>query len=162
MSLSILLLNPMHGLKLGEYSRTCDITGIECLYVLDGYNLLKRKRRDKVSKNNNKIREIYDPYLFLEEMKKSGYSTIAAALTDDASSLYGDFMYSDKNLVLFGNEEEQFPKEIISLCDKVVMIPQNGATQRNDKQMQCLTLSVALPMFIGEYMSQKERFITNS
>ncbi len=60
----------------------------------------------------------------IETLRKTGFKTVAMALTDDSTSIDNDEIRKNEKLaVLMGNEGNGLPKGVIDACDYRVMIP---------------------------------------
>ena len=66
-----------------------------------------------------------NPIEIVHDFQHKGFSVYAAALRNDSVKL-GTVSFSEKALVLIGNEANGLSQEVISACDKVLMIPMKG------------------------------------
>ena len=67
-------------------------------------------------------------YELLKDMKKSGYRILAGALGGEPAD-YRDEIYSDKNVIVVGNEANGISEEIYGICDHTVKIPIFGKAE---------------------------------
>ncbi len=69
---------------------------------------------------------------FLSELKSEGFVTMALSLSEDAVDLSEITGSKDKRAVILGNEDHGISPEILSKCEKKVMIPmENGVDSLN-------------------------------
>ncbi len=61
-------------------------------------------------------------------LSRRGMQVLAAALRDDAAPLY-EVDFTKPTAVVFGNEAEGLPDEVVDACDSTVVIPMYGLTQ---------------------------------
>lgn len=60
---------------------------------------------------------------FMPYLKEAGFETFALALSDEAVSIKNCANHNEKSAVILGNEDHGISEEILSACDKTVMIP---------------------------------------
>ncbi len=69
---------------------------------------------------------------FMNELKSSGFMTVALSLSDDAEDISVISGFNGKKAVVLGNEDHGISAEILSQCDKNVIIPmKNGVDSLN-------------------------------
>ena len=71
------------------------------------------------------IYNVENPIELVCDFQHKGFSVYAAALRNDSVKL-GTVSFPEKAMVLIGNEANGLPQEVISACDKVLMIPMKG------------------------------------
>ncbi len=60
----------------------------------------------------------------LQELKQNNYTIIAAEITNTSISIR-DYKFSQKSIIVFGNESNGISSEILDICDAIVHIPIN-------------------------------------
>ena len=109
--------------NIGTIIRVCDAVGAELLLSPECADIFAPKtvRASMGSFFHLKIRENIT-YPELLNAKKSGYTLIAGALSDDTSDYRND-VYGEKTIIIVGNEANGVSCELLGLCDKSVKIP---------------------------------------
>ena len=69
-----------------------------------------------------------DPIEMLDLLHQNGFSTYAAVLDENSLTL-GSFKFSDKSVVLIGNEANGLKDEVIKKCQNSLMIPMKGSAE---------------------------------
>lgn len=69
-----------------------------------------------------KISNTDDLAFSLNQLKYNGYKIISAEITDNAQSVF-NFHFSEKFVLIFGNEAQGINSEILSISDYVIKIP---------------------------------------
>ena len=87
------------------------------------------------------------PRQFIDYCHANDYNIVSVELTDDAYSVYDyDFNFSEKTVIVLGNEETGVPAEILLRNDSI-FIPMNGPGY-------CLNVSQAGTAIMSEYCRQ--------
>ncbi len=94
------------------------------------------------------IHEVNNPGEFLQSMKSKGFNLVATALRDDAMD-FRKYDYTQKTLIIMGNESEGLDEWVINLADYVLIIPMYG-------MVQSLNVSVAAAIILYEALRQRE------
>ncbi len=71
----------------------------------------------------------------ISDLQQSGYAVYAAALSEDAKSIY-DTDFSEKTALLFGSEANGIEESLLSMADKLYIIPM-------DSEIESLNVAVA-------------------
>lgn len=139
------------------FLREAQLSGANNVYLQDKFNLLDDENKQRllqwssaVSYHNPPIK-VDDALIFLDE-NQQGYRRIATVVDKHAESIF-NFQYGKNDLLVFGDERNGLDKEIVSLCDKKVYIPQFQPDSKR-KRIQCRTLVSAEAMFLYEFMRQ--------
>ncbi|VDL86958.1 unnamed protein product [Nippostrongylus brasiliensis] len=83
---------------------------------------------------------------YLGEMRRKGYSVIAAEQTTDSVYLH-KFNFPKKTVLLVGDEKEGVPVHLLRCVDQTVEIQQFGQTRS-------LNVHVSAALFIARYAEQ--------
>lgn len=83
----------------------------------------------------------------LDFLKKEGYTFYAGILNDESHSLF-ETQFSEKCVIVVGNEGNGISKEMQSLCDKFVIIPMPGGAES-------LNVATAASVMVYEYLRQR-------
>ncbi|ETN86919.1 RNA methyltransferase, TrmH family [Necator americanus] len=83
---------------------------------------------------------------YLEKMRESGYTVIAAEQTTDSVSLHR-YKFPKKTVLLLGDEKEGVPVQLLRCVDQTVEIEQLGQTRS-------LNVHVSAALFIAKYVEQ--------
>lgn len=134
--------------------RTCDAFGIQDVHVIyerEEYRNLKRIGRNSSSSANKwlSIHVHRSAKVCLSKLKYAGFTVIAAALSDDASSIFKERFAEKKIALIFGNEHRGLSEEALAGSDRIVAIPMSG-------MVQSLNLSVTAALFIYEVTRRRQ------
>jgi len=155
--MQVLFHAPEYRPNLSNMIRTAEFYGLKEVYVFDKNNLLSPPN-NKVSRaemehmarvwtagaiEHIKITSIENDTTFLKNYKGR---KIATLVNKEASSL-SDFMFLEDDLLIMGSEKEGLPKEIETLCEQAIYIPQSGHTN-------CLNVSVTFGIVMQQAISQ--------
>lgn len=115
--------------------RTADALGIEKIYITEDKPFVINEKITKGSHKWIKIEIINDPAEFISNMKKENFKIISTSLSESSID-YRTCDYSDKLIIIFGNESKGIDERILNLSDCLIKIPQYG-------KVQSLNVSVA-------------------
>ncbi|KAK6014181.1 RNA methyltransferase, TrmH family, partial [Ostertagia ostertagi] len=136
--------------NLGGLCRTCEIFGVDELIIADPIFLADAgfKALSMSSERKQKIEFVNSDRLshYLEEMRKMGYTVIAAEQTTDSVFLH-KFSFPRKTVLLLGDEKEGVPTNLLRCVDQTVEIQQLGQTRS-------LNVHVSAALFIAKYAEQ--------
>lgn len=114
--------------------RTADGLGVDKLY-LSGYTPDPTDRFGRERKKFHKValgaeesvewEKIDDINVCIKKLKESGISVLACEPIAEAID-YRDLSLSGDTCLVFGNEPDGLPEEIIDLCNEVIKIPMQG------------------------------------
>ena len=131
------------------------------VYLQDKFNLLDEENKQRLLQWSSKV-SYYNPPIKVEEVSdflnenKHGYRRIATVVDKHAESIF-NFKYAQNDLLVFGDERNGLDKEIVSLCDKKIYIPQFQPESKR-KKIQCRTLVSAEAIFLYEFMRQTGKY----
>jgi len=115
--------------------RTADAVGIEKIFITEEKPFVINEKISKGSHKWVKIEIIENPIEFINYMKKRSFKIIATSLSEKTID-YRDYDYSQKTIIIFGNESRGIDNEILEISDVLIKIPQYG-------KVQSLNVSVA-------------------
>ena len=148
-SLSVIIENVHDPHNVSAIFRTCDAVGIPdvtLLYTQEDFPRISKVTSASAYKWVNR-----DRFSSVEECYKSyrdnGYKIYASLLSENAVDLY-DLDFTEKCVVVLGNEHRGISDEAASLADKVFYIPMHG-------MIQSLNVSVAAAVTL--YEAQRQR-----
>lgn len=135
--------------NMGTIIRTADSANINQIIInkttVDPYSpKVIRSTMGAIYRTN--IIEVEDLKATLKEMKLKGFQIITTDLKA-TQSIY-DINYTNKTIVVIGNEANGVSQEILQTADKKVIIPMLGKTES-------LNASIAASIMIYEYVRQK-------
>ena len=135
--------------NMGTIIRTADSANIYQIIInkttVDPYSpKVIRSTMGAIYRTN--IIEVEDLKATLKEMKLKGFQIITTDLKA-TQSIY-DINYTNKTIVVIGNEANGVSQEILQTADKKVIIPMLGKTES-------LNASIAASIMIYEYVRQK-------
>lgn len=135
--------------NMGTIIRTADSANINQIIInkttVDPYSpKVIRSTMGAIYRTN--IIEVEDLKATLKEMKLKGFQIITTDLKA-TQSIY-DINYTNKTIVVIGNESNGVSQEILQTADKKVIIPMLGKTES-------LNASIAASIMIYEYVRQK-------
>jgi tRNA (guanosine-2'-O-)-methyltransferase len=145
-TLQVFLDNVDSSQNISAIIRSCDGVG-----VLNFYYAKKDDKDVKIHKTITQgshhwlYRERVDDaskVLFLKAKQKEGFQIVVTHLSEKSVS-YRKVDYSQKNIVVMGNEAEGTSAEVLALADEVVLIPMQGMAQS-------LNVSVATALLLYE------------
>lgn len=128
LSIIFLLQDVTDPINLGSIFRTADAIGVEKM-ILCG-KTAKPSHPQSTMTSRGLERKVdweraEEATEEIEKLKNDGYQIIALELTED-SVLYSDFDFSDKVVLVLGNEAIGVYKKILAMCDTAVHIPMFG------------------------------------
>ena len=85
----------------------------------------------------------------IPELQKSGYGIYAAALSEQAKSIY-DTVFSEKTALLFGSEANGIELPLLSMADSTYIIPMQSAIE---------SLNVAVAAGVSMYEVHRREII---
>jgi len=94
------------------------------------------------------LHQVEEPERFLEEMKARGFNLVATALRDDAIH-FRKYDFTQKTLIIMGNESKGLDEWVIEKADYTIIIPMYG-------MVQSLNVSVAAAVILYEALRQRE------
>ena len=110
--------------------RTCESMGVQEIHII--------KNKEHPWSPNSKVTQGCDKWLDIVEyvdfaecmkaLKARGFTVLASAIRDGATSLY-DIKFDQKIAIVFGNERYGVSEEVLTLSDGVFWIPMHGFTQ---------------------------------
>jgi len=129
--------------------RTCDAVGVPKVSLI--YTIEKFPKISKVTsasafkwvdkQHHNSVNECFNQY------KNQGFKIYSSLLDENSVSLY-DIDFTEKSLVVFGNESRGISKEVIEQSDRTFYIPMRG-------MVQSLNISVAAAVTLYEIQRQR-------
>ena len=146
----LMVLNLQDTGNFGTIIRTANAFGID--YILkskdcpDIYSP-KMLRSSMGNVFNSNIIEIDDPIKTINMLKKSGFNIYASAISDNCEEIQ-TISFSDKNVIIVGNEGNGLNKDIIKAADKSVKIPMI-------KKIESLNVSIAAAILLWELKKNK-------
>lgn len=153
LSVQIIALNKVNNSEnTGQISRICRAFGFDSLIVDEHSTSPFLRRAVRVSMGNVfylKIRETDKMLLDLDYLKNNDYRVISCELTSNSTSIY-DFEFGEKNVLVFGNEDQGVSKEILNISDSVVEVP-------IQKDVDSLNVATAVAVVLSEY-NRKKRY----
>ena len=161
MNLDLMVVNPVYVENLGMFLREAQLSGANKVYLQDKFNLLDEENKQRLLQWSSKV-SYYNPPIKVEEVSdflnenKHSYRSIATIVDNHAESIF-DFRYGENDLLIFGDERNGLDKEIVSLCDKKIYIPQFQPESKR-KKIQCRTLVSAEAIFLYEFMRQTGKY----
>jgi tRNA (guanosine-2'-O-)-methyltransferase len=149
-NLTVVLENVFDPHNISAVMRTCDGVGIQDVFILNTRLPSHKKWGSKSSSSANKWLSIHQHTVAKEcfaQVRQQYPLVLATHLSMEATPLYKvDFTQSIA--LVFGNEHEGVSKDIRSLCDGDMVIPQVG-------MIQSLNISVACAVVLYEAFRQK-------
>ncbi len=145
-SLEVFLDNVDSSQNISAIIRSCDAVG-----VLNFYYANKEDKETKVHKTITQgshhwlYRERVDTaskVSFLEAKQKEGFQVVVTHLSEKSVS-YRKVDYTQKTIVVMGNEADGTSEEVLALADVLVLIPMQGMAQS-------LNVSVATALLLYE------------
>lgn len=145
-TLQLFLDNVDSSQNLSAIIRSCDATGVLNFYYSNkidkdvkihktitqgSHHWLYRERIDSANKVN-----------FLKAKQEEGFQVVVTHLSEKSVS-YRKVDYTQKTLIVMGNEKDGISKEVLELADEVVLIPMQGMAQS-------LNVSVATALILYE------------
>lgn len=129
--------------------RTCDAVGVPKVSLI--YNVESFPKISKVTSasafkwvDKQKYSSVKDCF---DEYKNQGFKIYSSLLDENSVSLY-DIDFTEKSLVVFGNESRGISQEVIEQSDKTFYIPMRG-------MVQSLNISVAAAVTLYEIQRQR-------
>ncbi|XP_043943041.1 probable methyltransferase TARBP1 [Protopterus annectens] len=137
--------------NVGGLCRTCEIFGASAL-IVESLHCTADKQFQSLSVSAEHwlpLIEVKPPQLidYLQQKKTEGYTVVGAEQTAKSCNLT-EYSFSEKTLLLLGNEREGIPANLIQHLDVCVEIPQQGITRS-------LNVHVSGALFIWEYTRQQ-------
>ena len=132
--ISLLLLDIRSVHNVGSIFRTADAAGVECIYLAGitptplGRFGEKRKDLSKVALGAEESvpwKVVSDVLSFLDEKKKEGFEIVALEQSKKSIN-YKNYKPQKPVLLIVGNEVGGVSEDVLSVCDRVIEIPQYG------------------------------------
>ena len=151
-SLQLFLDNVDSSQNISAIIRSCDSVG-----VLNFYYANREEKEQKIHKTITQGSHHWlqrerigsdHKVAFLKEKQHEGFQIVVTHLSE-ASVSYREVDYTQKTVVVMGNEKEGVSKEVLALADRVVIIPMQGMAQS-------LNVSVATALILYEAERQLE------
>jgi tRNA (cytidine/uridine-2'-O-)-methyltransferase len=151
----VVLWQPQIPPNTGNVDRTCAATGSE-LHLVEplGFTIddeqLRRAGLDYwpwVQLHRHR-----DDQSFLEARRQRGGRLVA--LSSHASEAYTDFAFQEDDWLLFGQETDGLPRELLSCADARLTIPMAQRAQSGQGGVRSLNLSVAVAVVLFEALRQ--------
>lgn len=116
--------------NIGTILRTCEAMNVKGVFLCDCADVFSPKvlRSTMGCLFRLPINVFSGTAKAVELLKAKGVTTYASALAENAL-LLPDIKFSEKSCVLIGNEGNGLSSEVISSCDKTVMIPMPGKAE---------------------------------
>ena len=145
-TLQVFLDNVDSSQNLSAIIRSCDATGVLNFYYSNevdkdvkihktitqgSHHWLYRERVDLANKVD-----------FLKEKQKEGFQVVVTHLSEKSVS-YRKVDYTEKTVIVMGNEKDGISDEVLEVADEVVVIPMQGMAQS-------LNVSVATALILYE------------
>lgn len=116
--------------NMGAVVRTCEGMGVQEVHVI--------KHPDAPFIPNTKVTQGCEKWMDLQihkdfaacrdQLKGRGFTLLASAIREDATSLF-ELKFDQKLALVFGNERHGVSDEVLAGCDGVFWIPMRGFTQ---------------------------------
>lgn len=150
-SLSVIIENVHDPHNVSAIFRTCDAVGIPdvtLLYTQEDFPRISKVTSASAYKwvNRSRSSSVEDCY---KSYREKGYKIYASLLSEDAVDLY-DIDFTEKCVVVLGNEHRGISEEAASQADKVFYIPMHG-------MIQSLNVSVAAAVTLYEAQRQRRQ-----
>jgi len=151
-TLEVFLDNVDNSQNISAIIRSCDGVGVLNFYYANekdvdtkihktitqgSHHWLNRERIDSANK-----------VVFLRAKQAEGFQVVVTHLSEKSVS-YRKVNYTQKSMIVMGNEAEGISQEVLELADKVVVIPMQGMAQS-------LNVSVATALLLYEAERQLE------
>ncbi len=147
----VIILNDIRSAhNVGAIFRTAEAAGASKIY-LTGYSpapldRFGRERSDiaKAALGAQKLvpwEQAGEAATLLENLKKDGYDTVSVELADNSVD-YKTYEVGEKTALIFGNEVEGVPEEILKQSDSIIEIPMKGK-----KESLNVSTSVGIVLF---------------
>lgn len=140
--------------------RSCDAFGIQHVYFIfdktRAYNPRRVGKSSSSSANKWLTFHIFsDVKSCFDELRAHGFSIVATALDEKATSIYSLSVPTQKIALVVGNEHTGISADALGMCDKTVYIPMRGF-------VQSLNVSVCAAICLFEIARQKKDSLTSS
>ena len=139
--------------NLGAISRSCDAFGIQQINVI--FETHPEFDPKEVGKNSSTATNKWLEYRIhrgtetaLRTLKQEGWELVAAALDDEAESIFEANLCLPRIALLFGNEKTGLSSMALALADRKVRIPMRGIAQS-------MNVSVSAALCIYEVTRQR-------
>ena len=139
--------------NLGAISRSCDAFGIQHINVI--FETHPEFDPKEVGKNSSTATNKWLEYRIhrgtetaLRTLKQEGWELVAAALDDEAESIFEANLCLPRIALLFGNEKTGLSSTALALADRKVRIPMRGIAQS-------MNVSVSAALCIYEVTRQR-------
>ncbi len=122
--------------------RAAEAMGVSEIYWKDQLMDLNSKKIVKISRNTNQKVQFHkvEEYTVLDDLREKGYNISALELTTNAQNIY-QTTFSNKIVLIIGNESSGVSKIALSKCDQVFFIPMYG---QNSSMNLVVSLGIAL------------------
>jgi tRNA G18 (ribose-2'-O)-methylase SpoU len=155
--MQVLFHAPEYRPNLSNMIRTAEFFGLKKVYIYDKNNLLSPPN-NKVSRAEMEhmarvwtagaIEHIDIISVENDKTFLAAYDgRIVATVVNETATILSDFSFRENDLLIMGSEKEGLPKEIESLCNEAIYIPQLGHTN-------CLNVSVTFGIMMQQAISQ--------
>lgn len=145
-TLQVFLDNVDSSQNLSAIIRSCDSVGVLNFYYSNAIDKdVKIHKTITQGSHHWLYRERVDSahkVAFLQEKQQEGFQVIVTDLSEK-SVAYRKVDYTQKTVIVMGNEKEGISKEVLALADEVVVIPMQGMAQS-------LNVSVATALILYE------------
>ncbi len=143
----ILFVEPIASLEnIGGIFRVAEAMGVRKIFWKDSLVNLSSKKITKIARNTNQnisFQKVSD-YTILKEFKAQGFQISALELTTNAQDIHQS-SFSDKMVLIIGNEVKGVSKEALEFCNTVYFIPMYG---KNSSLNLVVSLGIALNLII--------------
>ena len=151
-TLHVLLDNVHSSQNLSAIIRSCDAVGVLDIYYASKDNESLRIHKT-ITQGAHRWTRCYridnsSKVSFLKEKKSQGFEIVVTHLDERAVS-FREIDYTQKILLVMGNEKEGVSQEVIAQADKIIYIPMKG-------MVQSLNVSVATALILYEAQRQLE------
>lgn len=150
-SLGVILENIHDPHNVSAIFRTCDAVGIPKVSLI--YNVEKYPKISKVTSASAFKWVKKEKYSSVEECfktyKQNGYKIYTSLLDENSISMY-DIDFTEKSVIVLGNESRGVSKEAVNHADSTFYIPMRGMVQ---------SLNVSVAAAVTLYEAQRQRYV---
>ncbi|WKZ68375.1 MAG: TrmH family RNA methyltransferase [Melioribacteraceae bacterium] len=151
-SLGVILENIHDPHNVSAIFRTCDAVGIHKVSLI--YNLEKYPKISKVTSASAFKWVKKEKYSSVEECfntyKQNGFKIYTSLLDEKSINMY-DIDFTEKSVIVLGNESRGVSKEAVQFADSTFYIPMRGMVQ---------SLNVSVAAAVTLYEAQRQRYVS--
>ncbi|MFV0530497.1 MAG: TrmH family RNA methyltransferase [Flavobacteriales bacterium] len=128
--------------NIGGIFRVAEAMGVQKIYWKDSSIDFYNKKITKIARNTNQkvTFEKVSDYTVLKDLQSQGFKIVALELTTNAQNIH-QASFSDKIVLILGNEIQGVSEEALELCSVVYFIPMYG---ENSSMNLVVSLGIAL------------------